>query len=144
MTSWIFSSVVGSSTPATSTWAFGSSTSAVVGVTAVAGVDTSAPVLTSAGRSAAWASTITAPSVSPTVAGSLLFGTFATVSRATFTPPAGAQEEVDVTVPSGTSPVSLSTADKVRTTTGATGTWSATASSPERSVSQTVALRPKG
>jgi hypothetical protein len=72
-----------------------------------------------------------------------VLGTFSTVSRASFTPPTGAREELDATVPTGTTPVSLSTADKVRVSAGSTGTWSATASSAERYTAQTVALRPK-
>ncbi|MDQ1632985.1 MAG: hypothetical protein QOC80_2957, partial [Frankiaceae bacterium] len=143
MTSWVYYRVADATEPASTVWTFGSSTTAVLGVTAVRGVDPGAPVLTSAGRSSAWASTITAPSVSPSVPGALIVGTFATVSRSTFTAPTASLEELDATVPTGTSPVSLAVADKVRTTTGATGTWSATASSPERYIAQTVALRPR-
>ncbi len=143
LTSWTFYQVVGSSPPPSTAWAFGGNANAVVGTTAIAGVDPASPVLTSAGRGSAKSSTIKAPSVSPAVAGSLLIGTFSTASRSTFTPPAGSLEELDVTVPTGSSPVSLSRADKVRPTTGSTGTWSAIASSPERYVAQTIALRPK-
>ncbi|MDQ1635249.1 MAG: hypothetical protein QOJ32_2058, partial [Frankiaceae bacterium] len=60
LTTWTYYRVAGSAEPTSTTWTFGTATSAVIGVTGITGVDRTAPVLTSAGRNAAWASTITA------------------------------------------------------------------------------------
>ena len=137
--------VVTASEPTSYTWT-GRADSAAGGVTAYTGVDTIAPVNTSAGQvNSASAGQITAPSVTTTRNNVLLVGVFGIVGQHTFTAPSGM-----TTVWSGTSSgggsastqVSVLDAEQPHTASGATGTRVATASGGSRSIGQLIALQP--
>lgn len=136
--------LAGGSEPSTYTFSFSVPVSATVaGIAAYSGVNTTTPIDVSAGQANASSSSITAPSVTTTVANTMIVGIFGLDNDATFTPPSGMTERWDVDV-QGTSDGGSEAADVAKATAGATGTKVATASASAVSIGQLVALRPAG
>jgi hypothetical protein len=134
--------VAGASEPESYTWTFSSSHAAVGGILAFTGVDSGAPVDVSGGRANAKSSSITAPSVTTTVANAMVVGLFGIKGRGTIAPPAGMTEGYDVASVTGRPKVTSEGAYVVHAGTGATGDKVASASRSAVNIGQLVALRP--
>lgn len=140
----IYWHAAGASEPATYTFTFGAPVaSAVAGLVAYSGVDTTSPIDVAGGQSNAASSSITAPSVTTTVANTMLVGFFGLDNDATISPPSGMTERWDVDA-QGTADEGAEAADVATATAGATGTKVATASISDLSIGQLVALKPSG
>ncbi|NIZ92024.1 PKD domain-containing protein [Kineosporiaceae bacterium B12] len=125
------------------TWRLSSAQAATLGVVAYSGVSSASPVDVDAGLvTSAAGRSIAAPSVTTTTAGDVVVGVFSSAVAATWTPPAGTTERVDVATSTTTYKVSQSIVDLLRPVAGATGTWAATASASGAGTGQLVALRP--
>ena len=128
----------------TSPYTFSVSASATLGVTLTAwsGVDTAAPLHAFAGQANASSNTITAPSVTTTVANTTLILIAAGATTKLITPPASMTERWELS--GGTSTVNGYGADEAFTSAGATGTRVATYTdaSARASIGVLVALAP--
>jgi hypothetical protein len=96
------------------------------GIIAVDDIDPLSPIDTSGGQANASSSSVTAPSITTTVADTVLVGFFATADDRTFTAPSGMTERYDVKV-DGVDDAASEAATQTQTATGATGTRVATA-----------------
>jgi hypothetical protein len=135
--------VATASEPASYTWTFGESRRAAGGIIRYTGVDTSNPIVTSAGGTAGSSSEVIAPTVTTTADDTLIVSFFGINDNRTFSPPTGMTERFDVRNTNSDGPA-ISAADQVIVTAGATGTRTATLSSSSWSsarASQTIALR---
>ncbi len=115
------------------------------GIVAVSNANPQAPVNASGGQSngSTGSKTVTAPSITPTVPGTLLLFGGACNVAASFLPPTGMTELWDV-ASSGQYKISAETAWQYLAAGGPTGTRSATASTSCRSVANQVAVAPAG
>ncbi len=140
----IYWHAAGGSEPATYTFTFGGAVnSAVAGIAAYSGVNTTTPIDVSSGQANATSTSVTAPSVTTTVANAMIVGIFGLDNDASFTPPAGMTERWDVDV-QGVNDEGSEGADVVKATAGATGAKVATATVSDTSIGQLVALKPSG
>ena len=139
----VYIHVAGLSEPLMWTWTFATAHGASGGILAYSGVDTVSPVMASSGQVAATGTAVTAPSVTTTAANSMLVGFFGMNGQRTITPPAGMAEHFDQALanPPGEK-VTSEAADSLQAATGASGSKTATANSPGRSVAQLIALQP--
>ena len=135
-------SVAGAQVPAS--WRFGLKTRSVVvgGIAAYSGVNTTTPVETSGAKINLPSTSITAPSVTSTVPGSMLVGVFGTAVNAAMTPPADMVEQADIKTGSGPKKVAVELADDTLEAAGATGTRVATASAAAVNIGTVIVLRP--
>jgi Domain of unknown function (DUF1929)/Bacterial Ig domain/Kelch motif len=141
----VYVKAASASEPASFTWTFSAAKQAAGGIAAFTGVDTANPVDASAGQVNASATTLTAPSVTTTVADTMLVALYAVAPVTQLTPPGGMTERWEVASPAGAaSPVVSEAATAVQAAVGATGTRGATAAKAVRSIGQLVALRPGG
>lgn len=117
---------------------------AVVGILAYSGVDTSNPIDAEGGQINLTGSTnVTAPSITTTVANTMLVGGFALNANnpaPSYTPPGGMTERVDLANPNVW--VSLEVTDEARAVVGATGTRVAVATQSNSSIGHVLALKP--
>jgi hypothetical protein len=135
-------SVAGATIPASAKFTL-SAKSVVAGVIAAySGVNTTTPVDTSGAKKNTSSTAITAPSVTSTVAGSMLVGVFGTAINATMTPATGMVEQADIKTGSGPKKVAVELADETLSAAGATGTRVATASVAAVNIGTVVVLRP--
>ncbi len=140
----VYSHVAGASEPSNYTWTFNAPVTTAIGtIDAYSGVSTATPVDVSGGQTNASSTSVTAPSVTTTVANDMVVGFFGTSNDATFTPPSGMTERSDI-LDHTTSDLAVETADVVKTSAGATGTKVATASKAAANIGQLVALKPSG
>jgi len=140
----VYVKVATGSEPASYSWTFSVPiASAVGGIAAHSGVDTTTPVDTSGGQANASSTSVTAPSVTTTVADALLVGVFGTANDATFTPATGMTERYDVDA-DGTNQIGGEGADQSQAAAGASGTRVATASVSAVNIGQLIALKPSG
>ncbi|MDP1532645.1 MAG: LamG-like jellyroll fold domain-containing protein, partial [Rubrivivax sp.] len=135
---------VTAATPASENWGISSSVRAAAAVVAYRGVDPVAPVNVHSVRSNASSTSVTANSVSPTVAGTRLVGLFAVANgNAGFAPPAGMTEQSEDATGAGPNGVAIELADEAYSGgIAATGSRVATASTAAVSVAHLVALQP--
>jgi RHS repeat-associated protein len=141
---YIFVRTATASEPANYTFTFDDAVAAATGgIVAVDDIDPLSPIDTSGGQANASSTSVTAPSITTTVADTVLVGLFATAGDRTFTPPAGMTERYDVKV-DATDDVGSSGATTTQAAAGATGTKVATASSAAVNIGALVALRPLG
>jgi hypothetical protein len=139
----IYVRVAGGSEPASYTFTLSSAQSAAGGIAAYIGVNTATPVDAHGGQVNASSTSITAPTISTTVAGDRLVGFFGTASLTTVTPPASMTERFDQTVPSTNAfKVTSEAVDQVIAASGPTGTRVALAANAAANVGQLVALKP--
>lgn len=85
--------------PARYTWRFGNTpvhTGATGGIVSFSGVDTANPIDVQAGQTTPSSTSHTAPSLTTTVAGTMLLSTHSENSSVAWTPPAGMTERVDI------------------------------------------------
>jgi len=145
--------VAAASEPASHTWTFDTSRLAVASIASYSGVSTSSPVETHGGQASlpdAFATTITAPSITTTVSNAVVVGLFGLHEGAhSITPAAGMIERFERTSPeavTGPRPVAsnltLEMADELRATPGATGKREATATFADTWVAHVIALKP--
>ncbi len=130
------------SEPATYTWTFSGSRLAAAVIHAYSGVDTTTPVDVVGGQVNASGTAVTAPSITTTVANTMLVGFFAKQSSGTWTPPAGMTERGEINGTGGTQTTSATGVDALQAAIGPTGTRVATASSAALNIGHLVALRP--
>jgi hypothetical protein len=140
----VFVLVAGASEPADYTWTFSPSQKASGGIIAYSGVNAAAPVNVHGGQANASSTSVTAPSVTTTVANARLVGFFGAARDTLFTPPAGMTEQWDIASTGGaaTSRTASEEADEALGAAGATGTRVATAAAAAVNIGQLVALAP--
>ena len=143
LTQEVYVRVAGSSEPTSYVWRFAYSTASAGAILAYGGVDRSSPVLAHSGRFTSSSTTITAPSVTASVAGSAVVGFFGNSARQSVSPPSGMSERFDV-VANGRWGISVEGADLAMSSAAATGDKSAQSGSSSSSIGQLVALRPAG
>jgi hypothetical protein len=140
----VYRKVAGGSEPASYSWTFSEPIgSAVGGIAAYSGVATTTPVDVNGGQANASSTSVTAPSVTTTVANTMLVGFFGTANDATFTAASGMTERYDVDA-DGTNQFGGEGADQSQAAAGASGTRVATASVAAVNIGQLVALKPSG
>jgi hypothetical protein len=125
----IYTKVAGGSEPASYNWTFSTSTGSVGGILTFSGVNTATPVDVENGQNTANGLSHASPDVTTTVANTMLVTFHGFSSAATWTPPTGMNEAVDVasiTVPSA-SGISLEGNYVAQAAAGATGAKTATA-----------------
>lgn len=138
--------LVGASEGANYTWSFsgGSISGAVGGITTYSGVNTTTPIDAEAGGATASSTSHIAPTVTTTLADGMLVTTHAFASSATWTPPTGMTEAVDIaSAAASTAGVAMEINWQERPASGATGARTAIASgNADAGATQSVALRP--
>ncbi|HEX9730119.1 MAG TPA: hypothetical protein VGA37_16605, partial [Gemmatimonadales bacterium] len=141
--------VAGASEPASYSWGLTASTGAVGGILSFSGVDTTTPIDVSNGQQVNTGDDVAAPSVTTTVANTMLVTAHAVTSSGTsgsaWTPPTGMTEAVDVSSSSGTGGESIELNYVLQASAGATGTKTATMSAHDDAggAAQIIALRPE-
>ncbi|MBI2296625.1 MAG: hypothetical protein HYU76_11490 [Betaproteobacteria bacterium] len=141
----IYSKVAGASEPAFYTWVTSATTGAAGGIQSFSGVDTATPIDVENGASTASSLSHATPSITTTVANAMLVASFDFSSSATWTPPAGMTEGVDVAsrVVPNSAGISLEASFAVQAAAGATGGKTATASNDaDTGNAHILALRP--
>ncbi len=129
--------------PASTTWGISPNNRAVGAIIAYRGVDTAAPINASGGQINAFSLSVTAPSVTTTVANARLVGFFGTTNGNTsFTSPSGMAERIDVGTGAGPNGVTITVTDSIQADAVASGTRTATAKTAAANIGQLVALRP--
>jgi hypothetical protein len=140
----VYRKVATGSEPASYTWTFSEPiASAVGGIAAYSGVNTTTPIDVHGGQANASSTSVTAPSVTTTAANAMLVGFFGTANDATFTAASGMTERYDVDA-DGTNQIGGEVADQAQAAAGASGTRVATASVAAVNIGQLVALKPSG
>ena len=126
--------------PASYTWIAAGGTNLGVGIQAYSGVDNTTPVDVEYGQSTPKGTMHATPSVTTTVANTMLVATHAAkVGNATWTPPEGMAERDEVSDPN----VSMESSDVLQPAAGATGAKTATLSKASRdSATHILALKP--
>jgi hypothetical protein len=137
-----FVSAVGATVPASTSFTLGSKTVVAGAIAAYSGVNTATPVDTSGARKNTSSTSITAPSATSTIPGSMLVGVFGIATNATMTPPANMAEQADVKTGAATKKVALELADDTLEAAGATGLRVATASAAAVNIGIVIVLRP--
>jgi len=138
----VYSRVVGLSEPSSYRWLFSTKASAAGLVVAYRGADTAAGVQGTSGQANGSSTTITAPSVTTAAPGALVVGFFGIATNATFTPPPGMREAIEVSQNGGKNKAAIEAADLIAPLAGATGARSATSSSSALNVGQLVVVNP--
>jgi RHS repeat-associated protein len=128
----VYLKVAGASEPASYTWILGNNLygPAALSIQSFSGVDTANPLDVESGQNTASSLTHATPSITTTTSNAMLVATHSFNSSATWTPPAGMTEAVDVAawfVPDGGA-VSLEVSYGLQAAAGATGAKTATAS----------------
>ena len=124
----VFRKVAGGSEPASYAWTFSDPVDGAVGaIAAYSGVNTTTPIDVSGGQANASSASVTAPSVTTTVANTKLVGFFGSADDATFTAAASLTERTDLLVDT-TVDVSAQRGRSAQAAAGASGTKVATAS----------------
>jgi len=106
----VYRKTAGASEPADYTWTMGSAANSVGGIQAFSGVDITSPVDVENGQTTASSLTHATPSVTTTETDAMLVTSHTYSSSATWTPPAGMTEAVDVQSGVGSGTVEVSTA----------------------------------
>lgn len=136
----VYRKVAGGSEPASYAWTFASSRSLSAGILAFTGVDNTTPIDVENGQTTASNTTHATPTITTTQANDLLVAFFAIPQSATWTPPTGMTEQVDV--PETNRGNSLEIDTVAQASAGATGTKTATASTNDVGVTELLSLRP--
>ena len=142
----IWYKVVTASEPASYTWTWSGAQAAAGGIAEYSGVSTTNPVDVHGGAISpdSTKKTVTAPSVTTTVAGDMIVGFFGAAQNTSVTPPSGMTERFDVCSNAGTYPDVIELSDATQSSAGATGDRIATLPVNAWSIGQLVALRPSG
>jgi hypothetical protein len=145
----VYVRVVGSSDPTSYQWMTPEGSRRITGgMSAYAGVDTTRPVDASGATLNAASTAVSAPSVTTTVANTMLVQLASVNAEGTLTAPAGMTEVWEAASPNTTAgntrDVLSSASHAVQAAAGPTGNRVATASLPGASIGVTLALRPTG
>jgi len=139
----LYQKVAGGSEPASYAWTLSGSDRAAVAILAFRGVDTSSPILTFGTRINGASTSLTAPSITPGVANSMLAAFWGAINgNLTFSAPASMVERVDVATGAGPNGLTLGAAYEAYAPTTATGTRVATIDSTQSNTGYLIALRP--
>ncbi len=141
----VYVRVVGSNDPNAYQWTIPEGTRRVTGgMTAYANVDTTNPVNAIGAMTNVSGTSVTAPSISTTVANTMLVQVVAVNAEGSLTPPAGMTEAWEAGSPNSgsTRDVLASSSYAVQAATGATGSRVATGTLPGQSIGVLLALRP--
>jgi hypothetical protein len=141
----VYSKVATIGEPVSHAWTFSASTGSTVGIATFRGVDPASPIDVHAGQTTASAVTHAAPSVTTTIARTMLVTAHGFSSSATWTPPAGMTEAFDVASlgPPDATGIAIEGNYELRAVAGATGARTATASNDaDTGNGIAVALRP--
>ena len=134
--------VAGASEPASYTWTFSPSVRASGGIVAYSNVATTTPINVSGGQVNASSTTVTAPSITTTVANAMLVGLFGTAAGTRFTAPLDMAERYDLTTGSTANGTSSEGVDATQAAAGGSGAKSATAGVADVNIGHLVALTP--
>jgi hypothetical protein len=135
--------VAGGSEPASYTWTFGSSQTALGTIAAFSGVDTNSPIVTHSGLATSSSSAITAPSLTLGIPDTRLVGFFGIVGKTTISPAAGMTERIESVSPAGAAAkMTVELADQANPASGPTGSRTATGGKAAHNIGQLIALRP--
>ena len=137
-----FIHVMGSTEPSSYGWTLGATKSVTAVIAAYGGVDVGTPVDVHGGLANASSTSITAPSVTTTVAGTLLVVASGNATNGSVNPATGLVEQGEVSVTSSKNKVATELADEIRPVAGATGTLVSTSTKAAVNIGQVVALRP--
>jgi hypothetical protein len=138
LTQKIYTHVAGAAEPTTYRWSFNENRAATGAILAYGGVSTSSPVeVTSVGK--AVSASITAPSVTTALSGTVVVGAFGINNVSAITQPAGTTERGEI---ASSTKIKTEVADYVQTTAGATGAKVAQAASSGTNIGQLIVLRP--
>ena len=143
----VYLKVAGEAEPPSYSWTLSQYRRVAGGITTYAGVDTAQPLDAQAATVSADSSTaVTAPSVTTTVADTLLVQLAAINAEGALAPPAGMTERWEAASPnSSTNRDALASAsDAAQPVAGATGSRTVTASQPGPRIAAVLALRPSG
>ena len=139
----VFYHVAGASEPASYTFTFNSSQTAVGTIVAYSGVDTASPIAAQNGRVTSSSATITAPSVTTAVPNTQLVAFFGIVGKTTIGTSSGMTEQTEVVSPkAAAAKLTASLDDQPMAAAGASGDRTATAGVAAHNIGQLVALRP--
>lgn len=139
----IYLKVAAAGEPGNYTWTFSSVQRATGGIQAYSGVDTISPVDDAAGQATPSGILHTTPSITTTVANSMLVASFTVATDARWEPPAGMDERVDVRG-GGAAGTGTEGADQVQALAGASGAKTALANAVAPGATHLLALRPAG
>ena len=124
-------------------WTFSQAQTAVGTIAAYSGVDTSHPIDADNGQTTASSTTITAPSVTTTMANTQLVAFFGIAGKTAISTPSGMIEHREVFTPNGAGQkVTGALDDELRLPVGGTGARLSTAGASGSNIGQLVALRP--
>ncbi|MBT9612124.1 MAG: LamG domain-containing protein [Burkholderiales bacterium] len=137
----IYYKVVAGAEPANYTWLFSSSQRVAGSVTAYREVSTSNPIDVYGGQANASSTSITAPSVTTTMANTMVVGFFGLTRGNGITSPAGMTAGY-ATNAGGATGIAVRSANVLQAVAGATGNKVATTSTGSTNIGQLVALRP--
>ena len=138
----VYVHVAGGSEPASYTWTFSTSQTALGTIAAFSGVDTANPIVTHSGLATSSSTAITAPSLTVGVADTRLVGFFGIVGKTTISPAAGMTERIESVSPSGASAkMTVELADQPNPASGPTGSRTATGAKAAHNIGQLIALR---
>ncbi len=139
----VFVHVVGGSEPSSYTFTFSVAGTAVGTIAAYSGVDNANPVDAHGGQVTSSSATITAPSLTTSVANDELVACFAITGKTTIGTAGGMLERTEVVSPqAATSKLTASLDDQADPTAGPTGSRTATAAASGHGIGQMVALKP--
>ncbi len=142
----VYYKVAGASEPTSYTWTFSTSTGSAGGIQTFSGVDATTPIDVEAGQITANGLTHDTPSVTTTVANTMIVTSHGFTSSATWTPPSGMTEAFDVasqTVPA-IGGIAIEGNYVIQVAGGATGAKTATASNDsDVGNAHILALRPE-
>jgi hypothetical protein len=139
-----FVHVASGTEPGSYAWQFSRSAAATATVMAFSGVDSSDPIDAAGGQTNAKSATVTAPSITTDVSGSLLLGVFGIANESSFEPPDGMSEISDVAASQAQYLISQEVASEQHAGIGITQSRSATANHAAFNIGQLIALRPAG
>jgi len=142
MTQAIYYKIAGASEPSSYTWIFSTAQSASGGIVAYSGVDQVNPVDVVSGKANASSTSITAPSLTTTVADSRLIGVYGTATSANINQPSGTTARGEISVSAGKNKVTIEISDASQAVVGATGDRVAIADKAAENIGHLVALRP--
>ena len=141
----VYVHVAGGSEPASYTWTFSTSQTALGTIAAFSGVDTANPIVANSGLATSSSTAITAPSLTVGVADTRLVGFFGIVGKTTISPAAGMTERIESVSPAGASAkMTVELADQPNPASGSTGTRTATGAKSAHNIGQLIALRAGG
>jgi hypothetical protein len=139
----VYVRVAGAGEPGSYTWTFSGAVPAAGGILDYSGVSTTSPINAQGGQGNSSVTTsITAPSITTTVANATVVGMFASGDKNSITPPSGMAEQAEAVQTAGNYHVTWEGSDLTQPAAGPTGAKTAKATIAHPNVGQLVALNP--